>query len=90
MVARRLVIKGRVQGVGFRYFVYEAAQRLGICGWVANRADGSVELHAETEDSAVMRKFLALAAGGPPLSMVEEFNIRDIEPQQHRTFRITR
>jgi acylphosphatase len=90
MVARRLVIKGRVQGVGFRYFVHEAAQRLGVCGWVANRPDGSVEVHAETDDSAVMRDFMALAASGPPWSIVEDFDIRETEPQHHHMFRITR
>lgn len=40
-------VEGRVQGVGFRYFVYQAAQELGLTGWVRNTYDGAVEVTAE-------------------------------------------
>ena len=90
MIARRFRITGRVQGVGFRYFVYEAAERLGISGWVANRYDGSVEVHAETDDMARMRNFVALLREGPPFAAVEDIDIDEVEPQQHQSFRITR
>jgi acylphosphatase len=46
-VARTLVIKGRVQGVGFRYFALHHAQQLGVNGWVRNLGNGDVEVHAE-------------------------------------------
>lgn len=46
-VAKRLIVSGRVQGVGFRYFSQETAQRFGIKGWVRNLSDGTVELHVE-------------------------------------------
>jgi acylphosphatase len=42
-----LVIQGRVQGVGFRYFVLRRAQALDLTGWVRNRSDGGVEVEAE-------------------------------------------
>ena len=45
--ARRFVIRGRVQGVGFRWFVEREAHTLGIAGWVRNNADGSVEVLAQ-------------------------------------------
>jgi acylphosphatase len=44
--ARRFVVRGRVQGVGFRWFVEREAQLLGIAGWVRNNSDGSVEVMA--------------------------------------------
>jgi acylphosphatase len=90
MIARRLVIRGRVQGVGFRYFVCDAADRLGVAGWVANRGDGSVEIHAETDDWSNMRSFLALMRDGPPLSVVQDVDIDEVEPEQHQNFRIAR
>jgi acylphosphatase len=46
MLARRYVISGRVQGVGFRYFVERAARQIGVTGWARNLDDGSVEVHA--------------------------------------------
>jgi acylphosphatase len=45
--ARRFVVRGRVQGVGFRWFVEREAHMLGIAGWVRNNSDGSVEVHAQ-------------------------------------------
>jgi len=45
--ARRCVVRGRVQGVGFRWFVEREAHILGIAGWVRNNADGSVEIMAQ-------------------------------------------
>jgi len=46
MEARRFIVRGRVQGVGFRWFVEREAHMLGISGWVRNNADGSVEVLA--------------------------------------------
>src|ERR1700716_3429675 len=45
--ARRFVVRGRVQGVGFRWFVEREAHVLGVSGWVRNNADGSVEVLAQ-------------------------------------------
>lgn len=53
MGARRLVIRGLVQGVGFRYATCVEARRLGLRGWVRNRADGSVEAVAAGNDAAL-------------------------------------
>jgi acylphosphatase len=90
MISRRYIITGRVQGVGFRYFVYEAAQQLGITGWVKNRFDGAVEIHAEGDDAEKMSTFFALINAGPPMAMVENLEARDEAGQGCTHFRITR
>lgn len=67
----RLLVSGRVQGVGFRWFVREAARRHRLAGWVRNRADGTVELEASGEDGGV-HQFLSAIREGPPGARVEE------------------
>lgn len=63
------VVEGRVQGVGFRYFVLEKAQLLGVTGWVRNRWDDTVEVTAEGERQT-LEKLLAHLQRGPRSSMV--------------------
>ena len=65
-VARRFVISGRVQGVGFRWFTREAAQREGVTGWVRNLPDGRVEALVEGEAESVdrMERVLRQGPGG--------------------------
>lgn len=53
MIAKRLVIAGRVQGVGFRQWMTTRAAALGLCGWVRNRADGTVEALIAGDSDAV-------------------------------------
>jgi acylphosphatase len=64
-VARRFVISGRVQGVGFRWFAHDAARREGVTGWVRNLPDGRVEAHVEGDEDAVTRVERALRSGPP-------------------------
>jgi len=64
-----VLIEGRVQGVGFRYFVYDQALALGITGWVRNRMDGSVEVLAESRRSK-LDQFLSVLQRGSRSSMV--------------------
>ncbi len=65
MSAERLhaVVEGRVQGVGYRIFVYEAAQALDLTGWVRNLGNGSVEVLAEGEAGALAALLERLKAG---------------------------
>ncbi len=57
------IVEGRVQGVGFRYFVLEVAELLGVYGWVRNRWNESVEVLAEGERAALEELLDALGRG---------------------------
>jgi acylphosphatase len=57
------IVEGRVQGVGFRYFVQEKAITLGLTGWVRNRWNGSVEVNAEGDKQDLEKLYTALLRG---------------------------
>jgi len=69
-----VAVRGRVQGVGYRWFVRERARALGLTGWVRNRQDGSVEVLAIGTDSALeqLRGLLRSGPSGARVSDVEE------------------
>jgi acylphosphatase len=69
MPARRFLVSGRVQGVGFRYFVLREARALGVAGWVRNLADGRVEVLAAGDD-AVLQALEGRLWQGPPHARV--------------------
>ncbi|MBN9489083.1 MAG: acylphosphatase [Alphaproteobacteria bacterium] len=72
----RLTISGRVQGVGYRDWLVDIGQQLGLAGWVRNRVDGSVEALIVGEDAAV-GAMIDACRRGPPLARVDEI---DVEP----------
>lgn len=78
-VARRLVLKGRVQGVGFRFFIEDLARREGLGGWAANRSDGAVEVLLEGEAESVAR-VEARVRQGPRLARVDSVVADDDVP----------
>lgn len=68
-------VAGRVQGVGFRYSAYHEAQRLGLHGWVRNRADGNVESEAEGPVPAV-DAYVAWCRQGPSFARVTHVDVQ--------------
>ena len=88
-LARRLVISGHVQGVGFRWFTKDAARREGLTGWVRNLPDGRVEALVEGDEEAVVRVERALRAG-PRSAHVDTVAVDDQEPGGYRSFTIER
>ena len=78
-VARRFLISGRVQGVGFRFFAEAAASREGLHGWVRNLPDGRVEAAAEGEAEAVER-FERAMRHGPRGARVDRVEVADEVP----------
>jgi acylphosphatase len=87
--ARRFVVRGRVQGVGFRYFVLTQAREIDLNGFTRNLADGTVEVQAAGTEEALERLSGALAQG-PPQSRVDGVVVENLDAAPDwDTFRIT-
>jgi acylphosphatase len=80
--ARHIIVHGRVQGVGFRYFVQNIGSRLGLEGNVRNCEDGSVEIVAEG-DSRSLAVFIREVEKGPPMSRVTRMDVHDVPATRH-------
>jgi acylphosphatase len=76
--AARLVVEGKVQGVGFRWWTVGQASRLGLAGWVRNRRDGTVEILA-IGDPAAIDQFAQVCAAGPAGARVDRVERRPAE-----------
>lgn len=83
--AVRLLVRGDVQGVGYRAAAGSRARELGLVGWVRNEADGAVALHVEGPPDAVDR-MVAWAREGPSSATVEGVDERGAEPHGPSTF----
>jgi acylphosphatase len=77
--ALRVVVRGRVQGVGYRAWTVRQARRLGLSGWVRNREDGSVELLAAGPEAA-LGALLQACRSGPSLARVDGIETHPAEP----------
>ena len=87
MVARRVRVTGRVQGVFFRAWTRDEARLGSVAGWVRNCSDGSVEAHLEGELSAV-RSVIESITRGPSCARVENVEVREAEPQGLSRFEV--
>lgn len=85
MVTRQIRVRGRVQGVGFRRAMRHEALRLGVCGWVRNRRDGSVEALIRGAPDAVAR-VLAWARRGPPAARVDVLQEAPVDAAFERAY----
>jgi acylphosphatase len=86
VIRRRLVVHGRVQGVGFRWSVQRAAQSRGVAGWVANRPDGTVEAVFEGEPEPV-EALVRLCREGPRGAVVDRVEVDEEQPEGLSGFR---
>ena len=85
----RFVVTGRVQGVGFRWFVKAEARPLGLTGWVRNREDGAVEGEVEGRDDA-LEALIPCLEEGPSSAIVTNVDISEIsdDGQHYKQFEI--
>jgi acylphosphatase len=84
IVAKQFIISGRVQGVGFRFFVQEHAAVEGVHGYVRNLPDGRVEALIEGDDESVLRVERALRRG-PSGAHVERVDVQTVPPSGRAT-----
>jgi acylphosphatase len=89
-IASRYFVSGIVQGVGFRYFTQDEAERLHLCGYVRNRRDGRVEVYAigSQENLARLRTLLGRGPRGAMVQHVDEESA-EINPKFAQDFSIT-
>jgi acylphosphatase len=86
-VRRRVVVRGRVQGVFFRGSTQDEAARAGVDGWVRNLPDGSVEAVFEGPPAAV-EALVAFSRRGPRRARVTEIDVREEPPSGEQGFRV--
>jgi acylphosphatase len=86
-IGRRYYVHGRVQGVGFRYFVQNEAQQFSLEGYAKNRADGSVEVYA-SGPAGRLEKLKQRLWEGPGLSRVDNVEEQEAEAGQRNGFRV--
>ena len=87
--AYQINVVGIVQGVGFRFFTKQKADQIGVSGTVQNLNDGSVEIYAEGNESA-LHEFLSWCHNGPPSSTLEKLEYTTAKNQNATQFRIIR
>ncbi|MGC3994572.1 MAG: acylphosphatase [Propionicimonas sp.] len=82
MIAVQITVRGRVQGVGFRWWVMGEARYLGLSGYAENKADGTVEIRAQGDDDAVGR-MIRLVAENPSTTArpgrVDDYDLRWVD-----------
>ncbi len=85
MTAKRVLISGRVQGVGFRHWLHEQAEQLGLSGWVRNRGTGSVEA-VIAGDTAAVEELVRACRRGPRLAQVDSITEELVPPPDEPGF----
>lgn len=82
-----VIVRGLVQGVGYRYTLRMVAEQAGVTGWTRNLRDGTVEAVVEGEPARV-DEVLAWMAEGPPGSRVDAAEVADAHPEGERGFEV--
>jgi acylphosphatase len=75
--ALHIVVKGLVQGIGYRYFVQDTGRSMALCGWVRNRSNGDVEIEA-FGDPDILERFIRSIRNDHPYARVDDMQIESI------------
>jgi len=84
-IVRHVIVRGEVQGVGYRAFVEQEARHRGLRGWVRNRRDGTVEIMAIGTPDAI-DQLIEACNSGPPLARVKQISLRGAEDDHSQGF----
>ncbi|MGE3063574.1 MAG: acylphosphatase [bacterium] len=87
MKSKKIIVKGRVQGIGYRYFVRDEAGKIGIKGWVKNLSNGNVLILAQGEKTDV-DDFIERVKVGNVYARIDEIEIRDAGEEDLIDFQI--
>jgi len=77
----KIRVSGRVQGVGFRFFTYQKATKLGLVGYVKNLDNGEVEIVAQGDNISIAKLIQWLEQGGPVSARLTEINVTELIPE---------
>jgi acylphosphatase len=86
----KIHVTGRVQGVGFRYFTFQQARKLNLCGYVRNLDDGRVEIVASGKQADIDDLIHWLQQGGPPSAKIERYSVQPTDNGPYDKFDIKR
>lgn len=89
VVSVKVVVKGLVQGIGYRWFVQNVAQQEKINGYVKNNDDGSVEIIAESNDKQRIEKFIQRIKTEHKYAVIRDVEVIYIAPKYYKNFRIS-
>lgn len=78
--AMQVLVKGRVQRVGYRRYLLDLAQDLGISGYVKNMPDGSVQIFCQAPEN-ILQQFIEQARNPPPPALIKQFDVREAKPR---------
>ncbi len=87
VIARHVSVTGHVQGVFYRAWLRDEADRIGVTGWVRNCPDGRVEAHVEGYEQAV-EQIVERLRQGPPTANVDDVRLWDVEPCEFDGFEV--
>jgi acylphosphatase len=89
MIAREIIVKGKVQGVFYRASAKEKADELGLFGWVKNSTNGAVEIWVEGEDRFVL-EMAEWCWQGPARARVDDVDVKVVDPAGYLDFKVIR
>jgi len=89
MIAREIIVKGKVQGVFYRASAKEKADELGLFGWVKNSTNGAVEIWVEGEDRFVL-EMAEWCRQGPARARGDDVEVKAVDPEGYLDFKVIR